>query len=223
MIKAYSLVFLGRPRQGKALKTVRGFIMSDRSKQRHVHAWRRTAIKRLLQEGEAFLTPPKNSAITALLHKHNIVIEDGEYEYIKQKPQEPKKKNKELQSGVIVKQPNIPKIKQNKVKQPKPARVVQPQTKASEGEKQLIVMPYEEYIRSPYWHRLRKQALERDGYRCRFCNSKENLNVHHRYYPKRFGEWSEDCLDALTTFCEKHHALLHGKEPSGLKELMMRS
>lgn len=63
-------------------------------------------------------------------------------------------------------------------------------------------MNYEDYIASSAWRRLREQAIERDGERCRTCNSGEELEVHHRYYPNELGTES---LDALTTLCRSCH------------------
>jgi hypothetical protein len=34
------------------------------------------------------------------------------------------------------------------------------------------------YLRSPEWRELRRLALERDGFRCRLCNSRWRLEVH---------------------------------------------
>ena len=67
---------------------------------------------------------------------------------------------------------------------------------------------YNEYISSVSWSNLRKEALERDGFRCRFCNeggSEVPLDVHHRNYPKY---WDEDCLDNLTTLCRNCHDII---------------
>ena len=62
-------------------------------------------------------------------------------------------------------------------------------------------MTYEDYMASSlHWRRLRKEALERDGHRCCLCNSSEDLEVHHRYYPSN-NQWELDCLDALYTLC----------------------
>jgi 5-methylcytosine-specific restriction endonuclease McrA len=61
---------------------------------------------------------------------------------------------------------------------------------------------YREYLRSDVWKRLRREALERDGRRCRLCNAAGNLQVHHRYYPETLG--TETC-DALTTLCRRCH------------------
>jgi hypothetical protein len=67
---------------------------------------------------------------------------------------------------------------------------------------------YEEYIASPRWVALRQEALARDGFQCRGCNTTEGLEVHHRCYPAVLGT---ETVDALTTLCGGpdgcHHAL----------------
>jgi hypothetical protein len=65
---------------------------------------------------------------------------------------------------------------------------------------------YDAYLLSPQWQELRQQALERDGHRCRVCNSAKRLDVHHRTY-ERFGH--ED-LDDLTVLCRGCHERYHG-------------
>ena len=69
-------------------------------------------------------------------------------------------------------------------------------------------MTYEEYLKSPRWQALRLRALIRDDFRCRGCDTTENLEVHHRRYPKEFG--AESVRD-LTTLCGGpegcHHAI----------------
>ena len=69
-------------------------------------------------------------------------------------------------------------------------------------------LSYDGYISSVAWSNLRKEALERDGFRCRYCNeggSEVPLDVHHRNYPKY---WDEDCLDNLTTLCRNCHDII---------------
>jgi len=61
---------------------------------------------------------------------------------------------------------------------------------------------YREYLRTDAWKRLRREALERDGRRCRLCNAAERLQVHHRYYPETLGT---ETVDALTTLCGRCH------------------
>jgi hypothetical protein len=61
---------------------------------------------------------------------------------------------------------------------------------------------YDNYLKSPRWEYLRQETLERDGRKCRLCNSSEYLNVHHRKYPKN---WGEETVDDLTTLCQRCH------------------
>lgn len=61
---------------------------------------------------------------------------------------------------------------------------------------------YDEYMDSPEWQALRQEALERDGRRCRLCNARRGLEVHHRYYPAVMGT---ETVDALTTLCHPCH------------------
>ena len=66
---------------------------------------------------------------------------------------------------------------------------------------------YHDYMRSDVWRRLRREALDRDGRRCRLCNANEALQVHHRYYPEVLGT---ETVDALTTLCGAcHEAVAH--------------
>ncbi|MEI8394519.1 MAG: hypothetical protein WCF85_07275 [Rhodospirillaceae bacterium] len=61
---------------------------------------------------------------------------------------------------------------------------------------------YRAYLQSEVWKRLRRQALDRDGRRCRLCNAPDFLQVHHRYYPEILGT---ETVDALTTLCSGCH------------------
>lgn len=71
----------------------------------------------------------------------------------------------------------------------------------------LRSMPYSDYLQTPEWAEKRQLALARDGYRCRVCNEREHLHVHHRTYIRR---GNED-LDDLTTLCESCHDHFHKK------------
>jgi hypothetical protein len=65
---------------------------------------------------------------------------------------------------------------------------------------------YYAYLKTPQWETLRRHALERDGQRCRICNSAKFLHVHHRKYPKVYGEES---VSDLTTLCSACHDTYH--------------
>ena len=69
----------------------------------------------------------------------------------------------------------------------------------------LKTMPYDEYLKTEEWAEKRGWVLERDGHRCRLCNSKEPLHVHHRTYARRGAEDLED----LTTLCKICHEHFH--------------
>jgi 5-methylcytosine-specific restriction endonuclease McrA len=51
---------------------------------------------------------------------------------------------------------------------------------------------------------LRKQALQRDAWRCQICGSPKDLQVHHLTKRSRLGD---DVLDNLITLCAPCHDL----------------
>jgi len=53
---------------------------------------------------------------------------------------------------------------------------------------------------------LRKQVLERDGWRCQLCGSLTNLQVHHRRFRSRLGD---DTAENLITLCVDCHRAEH--------------
>jgi RNA-directed DNA polymerase len=52
------------------------------------------------------------------------------------------------------------------------------------------------------WRNIRDEALERDGYQCVDCGSRDNLDVHHIQAKRKGGT---DTLDNLITLCEQCH------------------
>src|ERR1700730_7372292 len=68
-------------------------------------------------------------------------------------------------------------------------------------------MSYERHIASSLWRQLRAEALKRDGYRCRLCDSSEDLEVHHRRYPQ-LGQWNLARVENLTTPCAECHEVV---------------
>lgn len=71
---------------------------------------------------------------------------------------------------------------------------------------------YHKYLKSQNWQLVRKHVLTRDEYKCRFCNSGLDLNVHHRSY-EYIGREMQKLTD-LTTVCKRCHSLLHVIEPT---------
>lgn len=53
---------------------------------------------------------------------------------------------------------------------------------------------------------LRQQVLRRDNWRCQFCGSLSNLEVHHQQFRSHAGE---DAEHNLITLCHKCHKGCH--------------
>ena len=64
---------------------------------------------------------------------------------------------------------------------------------------------YKEYLKSDHWKAIRLKALDRAGYRCQLCSSKQHLNVHHNTYVNR---GHEDLKD-LVVLCRECHKKFH--------------
>jgi 5-methylcytosine-specific restriction endonuclease McrA len=56
------------------------------------------------------------------------------------------------------------------------------------------------------YEELRRRVLRRDGWRCQFCGSRQNLQLHHQQYRSHSGE---DTEANLITLCENCHSLAH--------------
>ena len=77
---------------------------------------------------------------------------------------------------------------------------------------------YARYLESPRWARKRKVALTQALGRCQVCNSRHELNVHHRTYERVGNERSDD----LTVLCRLCHELFHGVESSPIDVAVAR-
>jgi hypothetical protein len=73
--------------------------------------------------------------------------------------------------------------------------------------------------RDSRWQKLRLEAMQRDGWKCRSCRKDSEdgvtLNVHHIYYESGKAPW-EYTLNMLVTLCEDCHKAIHDKQ----KELL---
>jgi 5-methylcytosine-specific restriction endonuclease McrA len=56
------------------------------------------------------------------------------------------------------------------------------------------------------YEQLRRTILQRDGWRCQFCGSMTNLEVHHQQFRSHSGE---DIEENLITICHVCHSLAH--------------
>ena len=61
------------------------------------------------------------------------------------------------------------------------------------------------------YRRLHGQVLERDGWRCQFCGSMKELQVHHLQFRSHVGEDGEQ---NLITLCHACHEDLHNSKVS---------
>lgn len=68
----------------------------------------------------------------------------------------------------------------------------------------LQSIPYRDYLATEHWADRRATAVEID-LRCRLCNSRDNLQVHHRSYANRGEEGMRD----LTVLCADCHQMFH--------------
>jgi len=59
---------------------------------------------------------------------------------------------------------------------------------------------------------LRERVLRRDGWRCQFCGSMTNLEVHHKEFRSHSGQDQED---NLITLCNGCHSAEHSQNKSG--------
>ncbi len=56
------------------------------------------------------------------------------------------------------------------------------------------------------YENLRQQILRRDGWRCQFCGTMSNLEVHHGEFRSHSGR---DTEENLITLCAACHARIH--------------
>jgi 5-methylcytosine-specific restriction endonuclease McrA len=61
-------------------------------------------------------------------------------------------------------------------------------------------------LSAPEYSELCEQVLKRDSWRCQFCGSMKNLEVHHQCFRSHSGE---DIADNLITACHRCHSSLH--------------
>lgn len=72
----------------------------------------------------------------------------------------------------------------------------------------FCIVDYVGYLRTEVWKENREKRLRHDGYRCAFCGTAKNLQVHHITYENLGHEKMEDML----TLCRGCHERLHSKD-----------
>jgi hypothetical protein len=72
---------------------------------------------------------------------------------------------------------------------------------------------YKEFLKSDYWVIFREQARKIFQYKCWFCGSQKNLNLHHtRYYKTTLGKSKKIAKNNLRWFllvCNDCHKNIH--------------
>ena len=68
---------------------------------------------------------------------------------------------------------------------------------------------YQEYMKTERWGELSYACKCRDGWACRLCGARRNLQAHHRWYPRELGT---ETVDALTTLCDACHKRHHRQD-----------
>lgn len=81
--------------------------------------------------------------------------------------------------------------------------------------------PYQKYLQSPHWNKLKAEKLLVSGSFCNRCLSTDNLEVHHVYYAKSW--WTCQLAD-LEVLCRNCHEQVHKiKFREALKQVRARA
>jgi 5-methylcytosine-specific restriction endonuclease McrA len=74
--------------------------------------------------------------------------------------------------------------------------------------KKLRSMPYEDFLKTKYWDRVRKMKIKQSGCKCQVCGKKDTeLHVHHNSYEHHGDEANH--LEDLVVLCKNCHNLFH--------------
>ena len=66
---------------------------------------------------------------------------------------------------------------------------------------------YAVYLLSDYWHQTRQEKLKQVGNQCEICGLEDQLQIHHKRYPKRYTELNN--LHLLQVLCHNCHHNQH--------------
>ena len=81
--------------------------------------------------------------------------------------------------------------------------------------------PYQEYLQSEHWRKLRQAKLDNDGHACSLCRCDKRIQVHHIIYRH---PWTLCTTEDLQVMCEWCHDRFHRKGlPSQRKPEQFRS
>lgn len=74
----------------------------------------------------------------------------------------------------------------------------------------IDIKAYYSYLKTKKWAKIRQLVLTRDNNKCRMCERKGLLHIHHLTYEHLFNETTH--LDDLVTLCDKCHSDIHGRK-----------
>lgn len=69
-------------------------------------------------------------------------------------------------------------------------------------------MDYHDFLITPYWRIIARHMKKKAKYKCQLCNSKGQLNVHHRTYDNHGYELTK-CEEDLICLCQDCHEKFH--------------
>ncbi|MEO5358468.1 MAG: HNH endonuclease [Nitrospirae bacterium YQR-1] len=77
-------------------------------------------------------------------------------------------------------------------------------------------MTYNEYLESPEWKQLSKEAKKKADYKCERCSSAMNLEAHHTRYSNN---WPNDNIENIVVLCDNCHEFIHKKDNKDKKDV----
>lgn len=73
-------------------------------------------------------------------------------------------------------------------------------------------LTYNDFLKTTYWKGIKEYKLNKANHKCALCNSKKNLNVHHKTYERHGLEHLYEVADEdLIVLCKDCHAKFHDK------------
>lgn len=76
--------------------------------------------------------------------------------------------------------------------------------------KAILDLEYRDFLATPYWRIISYEIKRRNKFKCLMCDSKENLNVHHKNYDYHGFEHTIDGIKSLVCVCKSCHSKHHG-------------
>ena len=74
----------------------------------------------------------------------------------------------------------------------------------------ILRMPYNEFLKTPYWKTIAEAVKDRDGNKCQRCGAEKRLHVHHLNYQHHGDELNH--FDDLVTLCRNCHKEVHDEK-----------